>query len=117
VARVIIDNSSNILKPGMFARVTIETESVKNAVVVPREAVQKDKLGGCVITVDNKSKAVRKPVLTGVSDDNFIAIERGLVPGDKVVVMSGFPVKEGQLVVTGGLGKRGMRGNKQGASR
>jgi len=117
IARIIIDNSQNLLKPGMFTRVSIETERIKNAVVVPREAVQKDKLGSYVICVDRENKAVRKPVLTGASDDDFIAIERGVVAGDKVVVMSGLPIKEGQLVVTGGFGKHGMRGQKPGASR
>ena len=37
IARVLLDNSSNLLKTGMFARATLMTERIARAVVVPRK--------------------------------------------------------------------------------
>ena len=109
VVRVILSNTEGLFKPGMFGRVYIETDRVRDAVVVPREAVQRDGSGAYVIAVDRSSKAERRPVTTGVEDTKFIAIEQGVRPGDRVVTMSAFPVRDGQLVVPGGRGERGPK--------
>ena len=107
MVRVILSNPNNLLKPGMFARVSLETERVKNAVVVPREAVQRDRMGDFVMVVDSESKARRRSVVTGLDDEAYVAVKVGAQPGDKVIVMSAFPVRDGQTVGTGG--GRGQR--------
>jgi len=105
MARVILDNREGIFKPGMYARVAIETDRVKNAIVVPREAVQRDKDGAFVMVVDAANKASRRAVSVGAQDAKGIAIESGVRPGEKVVTMSASPVRDGQVVRTGGPGK------------
>jgi len=109
--RVIMSNTDNQLKPGMFAHVTLEIGRIKNAIVVPREAVLKDQDGNYVMTVDAKSKAVRVPVVPSGEDESYINIGNALKPGQKVIVMSSTPVREGQTISTGGRkGKRGGAG-------
>jgi len=111
VARVILSNKDNLFKPGMFAHVELEVERVKSTICVPREAIQRDKMGPCVVVVEKGNKARRRPVTTGVSDDSFTAIE-GVEPGESVVTLSAFPVRDGMTVIPGGKGKPGKRGKR-----
>jgi RND family efflux transporter MFP subunit len=106
--RVRLDNPQGRIKPGMSGEVVLETERARNAVTVPREAVRfetaersADKDGTVaatvtVVTADNKAQ-VRK-VQTGLSDTKSIAITSGLEPGEKVVILTGRDVKDGQSV-------------------
>jgi len=109
-----LSNTENLLKPGMFGRVFIETDRVRGAVVVPREAIQRDKLGSYVTVVDRSGKAVRRPVTEGVDETSFVSIEQGVRPGEKVIVTSAFPVREGQIVRAGGRkgGEKGLTGRQ-----
>jgi len=105
-ARVILSNSDNLLKPGMYAHVKLETDRIKDCLCVPREAVQRDKMGASVVVVEKTNKAKRVPVTTGASDNNFTSIDQGLNPGDKVVTLSAMPVRDGATVLSGGKGGR-----------
>ncbi|MCX6344796.1 MAG: efflux RND transporter periplasmic adaptor subunit [Armatimonadetes bacterium] len=102
MVRVILSNKDNLLKPGMFAHVSIETERIKNALVVPREAIQRDKDGAYVMTVGSDNKAKRCPVEPQAEDADFVCIGNALQPGVKVITMSAMPIKEGQIVSAGG---------------
>ncbi len=110
--RVILANKDDLLKPGMFAHVSIETDRIKNAVVVPREAILRDKDGTYVMTVDSDKKAKRSPVQPQAEDEKFVCIGDALKPGDKVIILSAQPVKEGQTVNAGGGG--GGKGSQGG---
>ena len=115
MVRAILSNSDGLLKPGMFARVSFETDRVKSAIAIPREAVQHDKMGDYVMAV-NAGKADRLPVIMGIDDAGFISIKQGIKLGDKVIVMSAFPVRPGMPVSLGGMkGKKG--GTKGGWSK
>jgi membrane fusion protein (multidrug efflux system) len=111
MARVILSNTQNLFKPGMFAHVSIETENIKGALSVPREAIQQSPAGPTVTVVEIGNKAKRVPVTIGVSDDNFTAIEQGLRPGQKVVIMSTFPVRDGATLRLAGKRGRGPHPN------
>jgi multidrug efflux pump subunit AcrA (membrane-fusion protein) len=100
----------------MFAHVSIETDRIADAVVVPREAVQRDRMGSYVMTVDEGQKAKRVDVITQGEDEDYISIGDSLPVGTKVVTMSAMPVREGQTIVPGGgkPGKGGRGGRPQG---
>lgn len=98
--RVIMDNSQKLFRPGMFAHVSLETGRVPRTVAVPREAVQQGDMGSFAYVVDSMNKIHRQPVTTRSSDADWIAVE-GLNAGDKVVTMSGVPLKDGQKISTG----------------
>lgn len=107
--RMLIDNRENRLKPGMFARVTLETDRAEKLIVVPREAVQRDGGGSAVVVVGPDGTARRTPVTTGVEDAKFVAVTGALRPGDTVVTMSASPIKNGQTVVREGAQRPGGR--------
>jgi multidrug efflux pump subunit AcrA (membrane-fusion protein) len=100
--RVILDNPDFAIKPGTFAHAKIETGIVRGALVVPREAVQHDKAGSYVMVIDDQSVARRRPVTLGTSAVDVIAVTSGLQPGEKVVTLTAYPLKDGQAVSTGG---------------
>jgi RND family efflux transporter MFP subunit len=100
--RVVLSNAQNLIKPGMYARVNMTLERIRNAVVVPREAITPSKAGPSVMVVDDKNVAKRRPVTLGATDTDGIAVTSGLVAGDKVIVLSANPVKDGQTVKVGG---------------
>ncbi len=108
--RAILSNPGGLFKPGMFAHVSFETDRISGATVVPREAVQRDKSGAHVITIDRSSKARRKPVVTDGEDDRFVSVGDSLRPGQKVVIMSATPIKDGQSLVSGADKPRGGSG-------
>lgn len=116
VVRVIMSNAENLFKPGMYARVSIETDRVAKAGAVPREAVQTDKDGKYVIVATSGGEAKRCSVVTGPEDSNFIAIEQGVNLGEKVVTMSAFPIRDDQKLRIGGKkgGKNGHSGRPGG---
>lgn len=115
-ARVALDNPRNVLKPGMFGRVTLTTEKTPNAVVVPREAVQNGKDGASVTVIDASNKAEKRIVTVGASDPSGIAITSGVQSGEKVVIMSSVPVKDGATVRISGEGKKQGEGQRRGGA-
>ena len=91
-------NAQNLIKPGMFGRVTFETDRVNGAVVVPREAVKTGKTGTTVTVVDPDGVAHVRKVQTGAQDTLGIQIVNGVQAGEQVVVLTLNPIKDGQKV-------------------
>lgn len=96
--RVTLDNPQRNIKPGMFAHVTFETDTVARALMVPREAVMTDKTGKFVIVVDDDSVAHHVPVTVGTDNVVELQIIGAVTPGQKVVTLSVLPVKDGAKV-------------------
>jgi len=92
-------NPGNILRPGQYGRVRIQTSFKKEALLVPQSAV-KELQGGYQITLlgaDNK--AIIRPVKAGEKVGTMWVIDDGLKPGDQVIVEGVEKVKDGTPVV------------------
>lgn len=85
------------VRPGMYARVTVPLEKAKQAVSVPRDAIQD---GDAVLVVDADNKVTRRQVKLGLGTPEFQQVTEGLEPGERVVTMSAVPLKDGQTVRT-----------------
>ena len=96
--RLAMNNGDGALKPGMFARVALVTETYPHVTTVPPEAVENDASGSYVWLIDAESKLHRAPVQVGASDASAVQITQGLHPGDQVVTVSGGRLKDGQAV-------------------
>jgi membrane fusion protein (multidrug efflux system) len=79
-------NPDNLLKPGLFARIRVTGESLQDALLVPDRAVIQQLGSYFVIVVDAEGKAAQRPVTPGPRLSNLWVIEKGLAPGDMVVV-------------------------------
>lgn len=94
--KAIFDNNDGVLLPGMFARVTLEGQPLKDAILVPQRAVQQvlDKSFVIVVGADNKS--VSKMVTLGDQVGSYYVVKSGLTKDDNVVVEGLTNLKEGQ---------------------
>jgi Cu(I)/Ag(I) efflux system membrane fusion protein len=89
-ARLEFDNSALLLKPDMFADVTIQASPQANAVVVPSEAVIRSGLREQVFLVRAPGKFEPREVEVGLSSGGLTEIRSGLEAGDQVVVSAQF---------------------------
>ena len=84
--RAIFDNPDRLLMPGQFARVRLVGFVRDQAIAVPERAVQTG-MGRQYVYVVGKGDSVQtRDVQTGPWSGNQWIIERGLQPGDRVVV-------------------------------
>lgn len=104
--RVKLNNSGHALRPGMYARVTIETRYIPKAITIPREALT-DHPGGepTVAVVGSDSTAKIRKVELGMSDDQGFQVLSGVTPGERVVILAASPVRDGQKLTIQGAAK------------
>jgi len=80
-----IPNDAMTLLPGQFARVSLVASDLKDALVVPSQAIVINPRGRLVYTVDKDGKAVSKPVKV-VYEYQGNSVITGIESGDRVVV-------------------------------
>src|SRR5256714_9101499 len=85
-ARAEVPNPNRVLRPGEFVRVILRGATRPNALTVPQRAVLEGPQGKFVYIIDEKSTAQPRPIEVGDwSGDSWI-INKGLQPGDRVIV-------------------------------
>jgi RND family efflux transporter MFP subunit len=80
-----IPNDAMTLLPGQFARISLVASDLKDALVVPSQAIVINPRGRLVYTVDKDGKAVSKPVKV-VYEYQGNSVITGIESGDRVVV-------------------------------
>jgi RND family efflux transporter MFP subunit len=95
---VTFPNPDAILRPGQFGKVRFVPDTVKNALVVPQEAVTELQGSFQVAVVDQNSKVSIRPVKMGERIGTMWQVSEGLKPGDKVVVQGLQKAREGSTV-------------------
>jgi membrane fusion protein (multidrug efflux system) len=92
-------NPGNILRPGQYGRVRIQTGMKKNALLVPQSAVKELQGGYQVAVVGAGNKASIRPVKAEEKVGAMWVIGEGLKPGDEVIVQGIEKLKNGTVVV------------------
>jgi len=92
-------NPGNILRPGLYGRVRIQTSAQKNALLVPQSAVKEIQGGYEVAVVGADKKVSIRPVKAGEKVGTMWVITEGLQSDDEVVVEGIEKVKDGTTVV------------------
>jgi membrane fusion protein (multidrug efflux system) len=92
-------NPGNILRPGQYGRVRIQTSTKKGALVVPQSAVRELQGGYQVAVVTGDNKTSMRPVKVGERVGTMWVIDDGLNPSDQVVVEGIANIKDGTPVV------------------
>lgn len=83
------------LKPGMFVRVKILADQHRDVLLIPKIALLDDNQ---VFTVQDDSLAVRAELTLGLQDADFVEIEEGLNPGDRIVIAGHRSMKDSTRV-------------------
>jgi membrane fusion protein, copper/silver efflux system len=89
-ARLEFQNEDLILKPDMFADVTIHASPRSDLIVVPSEAIIRSGLREQVFVVRGAGKFDPREVEIGVSSGSLTEIRSGITAGEKVVVSAQF---------------------------
>jgi membrane fusion protein, multidrug efflux system len=91
-------NPGNLLRPGQYAKVRAETSIDRGAILVPQRAVNELQGGYQVAVVGPDNKADVRNVQVGQRIGSLWVIDRGLRPGEHVVVEGFSRTKSGTLV-------------------
>ena len=91
-------NPGNILRPGQYGRVHVETKMKKGALLIPQSAVAQLQGSYQVAVVAGDHKVSMRTVRPGDTVRSMWVIESGLKPGEQVVVEGLQKLKEGTLV-------------------
>jgi len=88
--RLVFDNPDLLLKPEMFAEVTIYADAQKNALVIPDEAIIRSGTRKQVFVVREPGKFEPRLVTLGLSSSGKVIVLKGLTAGDRVVTSAQF---------------------------
>jgi membrane fusion protein (multidrug efflux system) len=92
-------NPGNILRPGQYGRVRVETELKTNALLLPQSAVAQSQGSYQVAVVGSDHKVSMRSVKPGATVGAMWVIDEGLKPGEQVVVEGLQQLREGTAVV------------------
>jgi multidrug efflux system membrane fusion protein len=99
------DNPDRALWPGQFVTVVLTLDTIRNATVIPAEAVQAGQQGPFVYVVKPDNTVENRPVIVGRTFGKKTLVEKGVEPGDTVVI-------DGQLRLFPGAQIRAVEGPK-----
>jgi len=89
--RLEFDNHDALLKPDMYANVTIETDTGDTGVVIPAEAVLRSGSKETVFVRTARGRYTPREVTTGITlDGGRLHVLKGIAPGDQVVTSGQF---------------------------
>jgi len=91
-------NPGNVLRPGQYGRVRVETDIKKDALLLPQSAVAQSQESYQVAVVGNDHKVSVRTVKPGKTVGTMWVIDEGLKPGEQVAVEGLQQLKEGTLV-------------------
>lgn len=95
-ARGITPNPDHVLLPGAFVHVRLILDTLKDARLVPNQAVQISQRGPYVFVVKGDNTLEQRPVKPGQRQGDLVVISEGLQPGETVV-------NSGQLALAPGM--------------
>ena len=96
--RATFPNPDKVLIPGQFVTVSTEDPSAKPVITVPQTALQLDKKGHFVFTVDGSDKVVRTDIQLGKQISGLWEVKSGLSEGQRVIVQGLQKIRAGMTV-------------------
>jgi membrane fusion protein (multidrug efflux system) len=94
----LFSNLDLLLRPGQYGRVRAQTQVRTNVIVLPQRAVAELQGSYQVTVLGSTNEAHIRPVTVGTQIPEGWIIEKGLNPGDRVVVEGTQKAKEGTVV-------------------
>ena len=101
VVQATIANADRRLRPGMFARITVQTGGDHRVLTVPRTAITFNPYGESVFLINEQDGALlvdRRQVITGEIRNERVEVVSGLLADDLVVATGQLKLRAGQRV-------------------
>lgn len=84
------NNLDGLLKPNMYANITLWAPPKPNVISIPLEALIRSQQGDHVIVVLSDGRFQSRPIVVGMESGDRVEILSGLKPGEKVVTSGQF---------------------------
>ena len=99
--RTLFPNPENIILPGLFVTLILDSQKKEEMALIPQAAVQENQQGKFVLIVDNSNKVVQRQVTLGRRINAMWVVEKGVDMGEKVII-------EGLQKVRSGIEVKGI---------
>jgi multidrug efflux system membrane fusion protein len=96
--KAIFENKDNVLWPGLSVATRLLVNTLKDATVIPDNAVQRGPNGLYAFVVGDDNKVAVQAIKVSQSGDGESVIDQGLTPGQRVVVAGQYRLEIGSLV-------------------
>ena len=119
VIEIDIRNPEAVLKAEMFARITLDLGSTREATLIPRDGlVYRGQQPGVYIVPDEQDRPVFRVIETGLTREGQIEVLANLDAGTRIVGRGATMLRDGDRISTGpGGGAGGGRGGAAGGGR
>ncbi len=97
-AKLQVDNSENLLLPGMFARTDIAIFEDKDTIMIPSVALHRQKEGYSVNVVDENNVVAARAIDVGYITIDYVQVVGGLEVDEFIVVETQEDLKDGDKV-------------------
>ena len=103
-----LDNPGQLLRPGMFARAEVLLPTEEKVLVIPSTSILSAPYGDSVYVIESKPGTNGAPaglivrqqfVRTGRTHGDFLNVESGIKPGEKIVSSGIFKLRNGMSVI------------------
>jgi RND family efflux transporter MFP subunit len=84
--------------PGMFTRISLPVQTMKDAIIIPDSAVVITAEGDKVVFIVKDGKALRRKVSIGIEEMQAVQISDGIQVGDAVVISGNQKLQDGMEV-------------------
>ncbi len=98
--KAIFENKDHALWPGQSVSTRLLVKTLKDAVVIPDDAIQRGSDGLYTFVVDQDNKANLRKIKVSQSVDGRSVVDEGLTPGQRVITAGQYRVQPGSLVGT-----------------
>src|SRR6266851_3363655 len=98
--KAVFDNKNHALWPGQSVSTRLLLKTLKDATVVPDDAVQHGTNGLYAYAVTTDNKADLRKIKVSQSIDGRSVVDEGLKPGERVITGGQFKVQPGSLIST-----------------
>lgn len=96
--KAIFSNRRELLKPGEFVNAHLLMSVRHDLLTVPARAVQYSDRGAFVWVLRSDSTVAQRAIAVGQSDGPFVAVTRGLIAGERIVVTGQYGLHNGSPV-------------------
>jgi multidrug efflux system membrane fusion protein len=98
--KAVFDNKDHALWPGQSVSTRLLVTTLKDATVIPDDAIQHGADGLYAFAVNGDNKAELRKIKVSKSIDGRSVVDQGLNPGERVIVAGQYKVQPGSVVAT-----------------
>jgi RND family efflux transporter MFP subunit len=93
-----LPNPEGVLKPGMFAKVTLYTGETVRGVAIPESAIVDDNGKPTVFVMDGGESFFKRAIQPGVRSGGYVQVLEGVKEGERVVSRGAYEIKLSTVV-------------------